>query len=410
MTSFENRLARRTRNMGASAIREILKVVSRPGMISLAGGIPAPESFPMEVVRELTAAVLDKFGPAAFQYDLTEGFRPLREALVDYLADKGIAATAEHILIASGSQGVLDCLGKILISPGDQVALEAPTYLGALQAFNPYEPAYVQIGTDDQGMLPDALADALSRQPVKFIYLVPTFQNPTGRTLPMKRRRAIADIIQRFDTLLVEDDPYGDLRYRGTSVPPIKTLAPDHVVYISTLSKVFAPGLRMGFCLAPDLIRQWLVLAKQGVDLHTSTFNQALASEYLTGGHLKRHLPRIIALYRPRQQALLDAMKRFFPDAFTWTAPDGGMFVWVEGPDGMDMEAVNQKAVNRNTAFVPGTFFFARPGDGRHTMRLNYTMADEATLTRAVGILGEVLECAVTKMCSRGRTRSIDGD
>jgi 2-aminoadipate transaminase len=271
------------------------------------------------------------------------------------------------------------------------VALEAPTYLGALQAFTPYQPRYSQIETDDRGMLPDALEKALSRHPVKFIYLVPNFQNPTGRTLPLKRRRAIAEIIQRTNTLLVEDDPYGDLRYRGATIPPIQTMAPDHVVYISTLSKVFAPGLRMGFCLAPDRVRRWLVLAKQGVDLHTSTFNQALAAEYLSGGHLQRHLPYIIDLYRPRQRAMLDAMDRFFPDALTWSTPDGGMFVWVEGPAGMDMEAVNQKALSRNTAFVPGTFFFAHPGDGRETMRLNYTMADEKTLTRAVKILGDVL-------------------
>ncbi len=392
----EHLLARRTENMNASAIREILKVVSRPGMISLAGGIPAPESFPMTIIHEITETVLEKYGPNAFQYDRTEGFLPLREALVDYLAEKDITATVDRILVSSGSQGVLDSLGKILINPGDRVALEAPTYLGALQAFAPYEPEYVQVETDDQGMLPEALEDALSRQSVKFIYLVPNFQNPTGRTLPLQRRQAIADIIQKHDTLLVEDDPYGDLRYRGTPVPPIKTLAFDRVVYISTLSKVFAPGLRMGFCLAPNPIRHWLVLAKQGVDLHTSTFNQALAAEYLSGGHLKQHLPRIIALYRPRQQAMLAAMTRFFPEALTWSAPDGGMFVWVQGPGGMDMEAVYKKAVTRKTAFVPGTFFFANPGDGRETMRLNYTMADEETLTHAIKILGDVLSDALT--------------
>jgi 2-aminoadipate transaminase len=394
---IEPLLARRTRNMGASAIREILKVVSRPGMISLAGGIPATESFPMAVIRRITESVIEKYGPGAFQYDRTEGFLPLCEALAAYLADKGIAAPAEHILIASGSQGVLDGLGKILIDPGDRVALEAPTYLGALQAFTPYEPDYVQIDTDQQGMLPEALEAALSRHPVKFVYLVPNFQNPTGRTLPLNRRRTIADIVRRFDTLLVEDDPYGDLRYRGEPLPPIKTMAPDQVVYLSTLSKVFAPGLRTGFCLAPDRIRRWLVLAKQGVDLHTSTFNQALAAEYLAGGHLKRHLPHIIDLYRHRQQAMVDAMARFFPDAFTWSVPDGGMFVWVEGPEGMDMEALNQKAVACNTAFVPGTFFFARPGDGRETMRLNYTMADEATLIRGIKILGDVLSDALSQ-------------
>lgn len=388
----EQILAGRTHGMGASAIREILKVVSRPGMISLAGGIPAPESFPLSVMQTITATVIEKYGAGAFQYDLTEGFGPLREALVGYLAAKGIAATTAKILIASGSQGVLDCLGKILIGTGDRVALEAPTYLGALQAFTPYQPDYVQIDTDEYGMQPDALEAALQQAPVKFIYLVPNFQNPTGRSLTFERRQAIADIIQRHGTLLVEDDPYGDLRYRGTALPAIKTLAPDHVVYVSTLSKVFAPGLRIGFCLAPEPVHRWLVLAKQGVDLHTSTFNQAMAAEYISGGHIKRHLPAIIALYKARQQTMLTAMKRFFPPSFTWSRPDGGMFVWVVGPAGTDMEQLNQKAMARQTAFVPGTFFFARRGCGRETMRLNYTMADDATLTQAIQRLGEVLK------------------
>lgn len=397
MKNRPNLFANRTAHMGASAIREILKVVSRPGMISLAGGIPSPDSFPMPLIEEITTAVVDKYGSDAFQYGLTEGFLPLREALVGHLSKKGIAATTDDILISNGSQGVLDNLGKILINPGDQIALEAPTYLGALQAFTPYEPQYVEIETDDEGILPDSLECALSQHPVKFIYLVPNFQNPTGRTLPLTRRLAIAGIVQRHDTLLIEDDPYGDLRYGGQSIPAIKTMAPEHVVYTSTLSKVFAPGLRIGFCLAPASIRNWLVLAKQGVDLHTSTFNQAMSAEYISGGHLDRHLPAIINLYRPRQQAMLDAMKRFFPSSFKWTTPEGGMFVWVEGPKGMDMEDVNQKAVARNTAFVPGTFFFAEKGMGKETMRLNYTMADEKALTRAVRILGEVLDGALNK-------------
>ncbi len=391
----ESCLASRTRDMGVSAIREILKVVSSPGMISLAGGIPAPESFPLDILQDITETVLTTYGARAFQYDLTEGFRPLREALTDYLAAKGIMAVADDILVTSGSQGVLDGLAKILISPGDRVAVEAPTYLGALQAFTPYEPRYVQLVSDDQGVLPDALEAALSNQPIKLVYLVSNFQNPTGRTLSIERRVAIADIVRRFDTLLVEDDPYGDLRYRGIPLAPIKRLAPNHVVYVSTLSKVFAPGLRIGFCVAPALIRRWLVLAKQGVDLHTSTFNQALAAEYLRGGHLACHLPRIIALYRPRQQAMLDAMQRFFPIGFRWSIPDGGMFIWVHGPKGMDMEQVNRQAIARKTAFVPGTVFYIRPGDGRETLRLNYTMVDESALTQAIEILGAVFHEAM---------------
>jgi 2-aminoadipate transaminase len=390
--SFDHLFARRTERMGVNAIREILKVVSQPGMISLAGGIPAPESFPMAILRELGERVEQRYGARAFQYDATEGFGPLREALVDHLARKGVQATADQILISSGSQGVLDALGKILLDPGDLVAVEAPTYVGALQAFTPYEPRYVQMATDEDGVIPESMAEVLQTHPVKFIYLTPTFQNPTGRTLTLARRQAVAELIQHHNVLLVEDDPYSDLRYRGESLPPIKQFAPDHVVYTSTLSKVFAPGLRIGFCVAPPQVRQWLVIVKQGVDLHTSTYNQALAAEYLSGGYLQRHLPTIIDLYRPKQAAMLEALDRYLPDGFTWSQPEGGMFLWVEGPAGLDAEAIYWRAIERKTAFVPGKFFFAQPGDGLPTMRLNFTMADTATIDRAVGILARVIE------------------
>lgn len=388
---LQTTFATRTAHMQLNAIREILKVVNRPGMVSLAGGIPAPESFPLALMQELTTTVLQNYGATALQYDATEGFLPLREALADHLATKGVTATAEQSLIFSGSQGVLDGLGKILISPGDAVAVEAPTYVGALSAFNPYEPAYVQIATDDQGIIPTALEAVLRRQPIKFIYLVPTFQNPTGRTLPLARRQAVAALIQQYGVLLVEDDPYSDLRYSGEALPPIKRFAPDHVVYVSTLSKTFAPGLRIGFCVAPPEIHRWLVIAKQGVDLHTSTFNQALAAEYLTGGYLQQQLPKILAIYRPRQQAMLAALDRYMPASFQWTQPEGGMFLWLEGPEGLDTEEIYWRAIERQTAFVPGKFFYAEPGAGNATMRLNYTMANEETIDRAVRTLAAVI-------------------
>jgi len=388
---LQTTFATRTAKMQSNAIREILKVVNRPGMVSLAGGIPAPESFPLELMQELTATVLQKYGATALQYDATEGFSPLREALVAYLADKHVTASAEQTLIFSGSQGVLDALGKILISPGDLIAVEAPTYVGALSAFNPYEPEYVQIATDDQGIIPAALEAVLQKHTIKYIYLVPTFQNPTGRTIPLDRRQAIAAIIQEHNVLLVEDDPYSDLRYQGTALPPIKHFAPDHVVYVSTLSKTFAPGLRIGFCVAPPDIHRWLVIAKQGVDLHTSTFNQALAAEYLIGGYLQLQLPKILAIYQPRQQAMLAALDRYMPASFQWTQPEGGMFLWLEGPAGLDTEEAYWRAVEKNVAFVPGKFFFAEPGTGNATMRLNYTMASEEKIDWAVRTLAEVI-------------------
>ena len=390
--AFDNLLADRTGQMGVNVIREILKVVDQPGMISLAGGIPAPESFPIDIIRELTGIVIEKYASGAFQYGPTEGFWPLREALVDYLKKREIKADAGEILIASGSQGVLDAIGKVLISRGDQVAVEAPTYLGALQAFTPYEPEYVRMDTDDEGLIPGSLETVLAAGKIKFVYLVPTFQNPTGRTIPLERRREIAAIITRYNALLVEDDPYGSLRYRGRDTLPIKALAPDNVVYISTLSKVFAPGLRIGFCHAPGQIRKWLVIVKQGIDLHTSTFNQALAAEYLAGGFLENHLPNIIDLYRPKQEAMLAALDAYFPEGFKWSRPEGGMFLWVEGPDGFDMEALYWKAIRQNVAFVPGKYFFTSQEEGMETMRLNYTMTDEEAIHHSIRTLSEVIK------------------
>lgn len=390
--NLASKLAQRTGGMGVNAIREILKVVSQPGMVSLAGGIPSPESFPLDLMRQLTEQVLEKYGASALQYDPSEGFGPLREALVDHLGESQLQATSREILIASGSQGVLDALGMILISRGDTVAVESPTYIGALQAFTPYEPKYVGVAADEKGVIPDALEEVLRSHCIKFIYLVPTFQNPTGRTLPMDRRRAVARLIQRYGALLVEDDPYSALRYRGKHLPPIKSMAPDHVVYVSTLSKVFAPGLRIGFCLAPELLRKWLVVVKQGVDLHTNTLSQALAAEYITGGYLKSHLPNIIALYQPRQEAMLDAMRRYFPSNVQWSCPEGGMFIWAQGPPQMDMVQIYRHAVEQNVAFVPGTYFYASRGQGRETMRLNFTMCDEKVLEDAVKTLGGVID------------------
>ncbi|MEO6397144.1 MAG: PLP-dependent aminotransferase family protein [Tepidiformaceae bacterium] len=388
---FEERLATRTHRMTASAVREILKVASSPGVVSLAGGLPASESFPLDLMEELTGSVLAKYGAKALQYDASEGFAPLREALVPHLAARGVTARSEEILVFSGSQGVLDTVAKIFVSPGDVVAVEAPTYLGALQAFNPYEPRYVELATDDDGLIPASLESVLATNAVKFVYLVPTFQNPTGRTLPLARRKQVAEILVRHDALLLEDDPYSDLRYSGQRVPPIKSFAPEHVIYVSTLSKTFAPGLRVGFCVAPADTQQWMVVARQGVDLHTSTLAQALSAEYIGGGHLERHLPHILEIYRPRQEAMLAALERHMPEDFTWTRPEGGMFVWVRASPGIDTERLYPRAVARGVAYVPGKFFYVHQEDGLATLRMNFTAADPETIDRAVSIIGEVI-------------------
>ncbi len=390
-SSFEHLLAARSQSMRRNQIREILKVVAQPGMISLAGGIPAPETFPIEELYRINETVLDKFGAAALQYDLTEGFAPFREALAKHLAKKNIQASADELLVFNGSQSALDTLGKILLSPGDLIAIETPSYLGAISAFSAYEPQYASIATDDDGVLPEALDALLAERDVKFIYLVSTFQNPTGRTLSAERRQRIAEIIQRRQALVIEDDPYSDLRYRGEIVPPLYSYAPANTVYVSTVSKVFAPGLRLGFCIAPPLIREWLYTAKQGADLHSNTYAQALATEYLRGGYIERQLPKIIELYRPRQEAMLAAMDEHIPPEYHWTKPEGGMFIWVEGPAGVDAEALYWRAVERKVAFVPGKYFYIDPAEGEATMRLNFTRADEAQICEAIARLGSVI-------------------
>ena len=388
---FTHLRSQRMASMQRNQIREILKVVSQPGMVSLAGGIPAEETFPIEELYRINEAVLDRFGAAALQYDRTEGFAPFVEALAGYLAGKGIEAQADELLVFNGSQNALDAVGKVLLTPGDVIAMESPSYLGALSAFGAYQPRYVSIAGDDEGILPDALEHALDKQPVKFIYLVTTFQNPTGRTMSHARRQQIAAVIKRKNALVIEDDPYGDLRYRGQPVPALKTYAPDNVVYISTLSKIFAPGLRMGFCLAPPLVRDWLYTAKQGADLHPNTYAQALATEYICGGYIERQVPKIIALYAPRQAAMLDALDSHMPAGWRWVKPEGGMFVWLEGPPGVDGEAIYWRAVELKVAFVPGKYFFINHEDGLGTMRLNFTRVDEATIESAIATLGEAI-------------------
>ncbi len=390
--NYETLFADRTSNMGANIIREILKVVGQPGMISLAGGYPAPQSYPVEVIKQLSTAVLEKYGTKALQYDMTDGFLPLREALVPYLAKKGVNSTAAGICITSGSQGLLDALGKVLITPGDAVAVEGPTYLGALSAFNPYGPRYLCAAMDDEGILPDTLERILAAHQVKLVYLVPTFQNPTGRSLGVARRHQIAELLTKYDVLLCEDDPYSDLRYRGDALPTMYSLIPERTVYTTTLSKVFAPGLRIGICVAPEPVRKWLVLAKQGVDLNTSTFNQAMAAEYLLGGHLEKQIPKIIDLYKPKQEVMLKALDLYFPKSWNYNKPEGGMFIWVEGPKDTDAEKLYWKCIERKAAFVPGKFFFPCDGDGLETMRLNYTMSSEDEIERGIKIIGDTIK------------------
>lgn len=394
---LEEKLADRTKNMGENIIREILKVVSKPGMISLAGGIPSPESFPNELFKILLEKVQNNYETAAFQYGPTEGFYPLREQLTSLLLKENIKATPDRIMITSGSQGTLDALGKILINKGDLIAVESPTYLGALSAFNPYEPTYIGIKSDEEGLIPQSLDQILTDNKIKFVYVIPTFQNPTGKTLTLKRREAIASIIKRHNALLVEDNPYSSLRYSGESLPSITSMIPENCLYTSTLSKIFAPGLRVGYFVAPEILRHWMTLAKQGIDLHTSSLNQALAAEYIKGGYLEHQVEKIIQLYRPKMETMLTALDKYMPSGFTWSKPEGGMFLWVEGPKHLDMKKINNLAIKKGIAFVPGEVFYSDPKEGKNTLRLNFTMISPQTIEIAIKVLGNLFNSLPTK-------------
>lgn len=387
MTDF----ACRTTAMTNPIIQDILKVANKPGIISLAGGLPAPESFPMDIIDQLTKKVLLKYRGSAFQYGPTQGMMELREALVIHLSARPIDTDASHILVANGSQSILDLLGRIFIEKGVVVGIEKPTYLGALQAFTPYEPTYVEMDTDKEGITLESFKQVTINSKPRIIYLNPTFQNPTGKTLSLKRRIELGKLIRELNVLVIEDDPYGNLLYSGKAVQPLWKFAPDNVIYVSTFSKILAPGIRIGYCVAPLDITTMLVAAKQGSDLHTNSFSQALAAEYLLGGYLEKQLPKIIEIYKPRLETMLSSLKRHMPKGYVWTEPNGGMFVWVTGPKEFNSLELYDKAIAAGVAFVPGFCFFAGKGEGSNTMRLNFTNVSEDKIENGIKILSSLL-------------------
>jgi len=375
-----------------SALSELLRITDKPEIISLAGGLPAPESFPLKIIGKLNKSVLKKYSGSSLQYGPTDGAKILREQIAIWLEERNMRVTADNIGISSGSQGALDTIGKIFIDKGDIIAVESPTYIGAVDAFAPYGPKYAEIQTDNNGVVPESLEKILKTKKIKFIYLIPTFQNPTGRTISWERRKQIAKIIKKHNALLIEDDPYNSLRYRGKAIDPIQSLIPTNTVYLCTFSKVLVPGLRIGFYSAPNNIKSLMIAAKQSVDLHTNSYGQYLAAEYLKTGDLKKHLPKILKIYRLRQEAMLAALKKYFPTSFNWTYPEGGMFLWVTGPKQFDAAKLYWKAIEKNVAYVPGTYFFVKPGTGKNTMRLNFTNVSEKQIDIAIKKISEVIK------------------
>lgn len=393
---FEQRLSARTRGVTSSAIREILKVASRPDITSFAGGLPAPEYFPIDAMRAAADRVLSNYGRQALQYAATEGVGELRELIAATVSAQEPAApvTAENVILTTGSQQALDLVAKVLLDPGDLVVTEDPSYLGALQAFRLFQASYAPVAMDDEGVEPDALAAALARNP-KFAYLLPTFQNPTGRTMGRERRETVARLVERHRVPLVEDDPYGAIYFERPAGPSLRSLAPDWTLALGTFSKTLAPGLRLGWVVGPAAWVARLAQVKQSADLHTSTLSQYVALEVLKSGALEPHLEVLRGVYRERCEAMLQALEEHFPAGSRWTVPTGGMFVWVELPSGVDVSPLLPKVVaEERVAYVPGAPFHPN-GGGLNTMRLNFTHAPAEVVRDGVARLGRALTRAL---------------
>ena len=407
---WERRYAQRMQGMSGSIIRELLKLTEQPDVISFAGGLPAPEVFPVARFEAATQRVLAEHGAQALQYSTTEGYRPLREYIVQKMGRYGIKASVDNVLITSGAQQALDLIGKVLVDPGDVILTEQPTYMGALQAWRAYQADYVTVPIDDEGIcLDERFIEALRAGP-KFMYILPNFQNPTGVTLSLERRRKLVQIADHYGIPIIEDDPYGDLRYEGEHLPPLivmdaeyqkekgpksngRSFVQGNVIYLGTFSKTLAPGLRLGWMVAPEAVIKRCVMAKQGMDLHTSSFSQMVAEEVAKDDYLDEHKLLIRQVYRERRDVMLAAMEQYFPLGVYWTRPSGGLFLWVTFPDWLDAAELLKTAVSDKVAFVPGAAFHpnASEGVGHNTARFNFSNAQPAQIEEGIRRLGKVL-------------------
>jgi 2-aminoadipate transaminase len=380
--------SQRAEQLQSSAIREILKITMRPEIISFAGGLPSPLTFPVERMREAYDAVLSRAGKVALQYGPSDGYAPLREWIADSLSTSDCRIVPEQVLMLSGSQQGLDLLGKVLIDEGSKVLVETPSYLGALQAFSLYRPEFVSVATDDDGLVPEAL-DAVG-QGARLLYSLPNFQNPTGRSMTMDRRVALVEACARLRVPLIEDDPYGALSYNGEPLPKLLNMNPTGVVYMGSFSKVLTPGIRLGYAVAPVPLARKMEQAKQATDLHTAQLTQMVVHEVVKDGFLTGHIPTIRTLYAAQCQAMLDALQEFFPAGASWTRPQGGMFIWVTLPAHINSMELLEAAVAQNVAFVPGAPFYANT-PAPNTLRLSFVTVPPEQIRIGVEKLGKLI-------------------
>lgn len=395
------KFAERTNNMEGSAIRELLKLTQRPEVISFAGGMPAPELFPVEEMIEVSKSVLEENGRVAMQYSTTEGYAPLRKHLANRMNEKlNTNVEADEILVTNGSQQCLDFIGKAFLDKDDIVLCESPSYLGAINAFNAYQPKFIDVPTDENGMIMEELEKILEENDnVKFIYVIPDFQNPSGRTWPLERRKKFMEIINKYEIPVAEDNPYGELRFEGEYLPSLKSMdTKGLVMFLGTLSKILCPGYRIGWVAASPEILGKLNVIKQAADLQASTISQMEMAKFFDKFDVDAHVAKLREVYGHRRTLMMDAMKEHFPDSVTWTYPNGGLFTWVILPEGIDAAVLQkEKALPHNVAFVPGEPFFPNGGHA-NTFRMNYSNMPDEKIVEGIRLLGLAIKEAIAEL------------
>jgi len=392
--AMKNLFADRMKNIPRSFVREILKVTEDPEIISFAGGLPHPESFPVEEIEAATTKVLKEEGDKILQYSTTEGYRPLRDYIAKRYATNGLKVDSADVLITNGSQQCLDLVGKVFINKNDRIAVERPTYLAAIQAFSLYEPRFKSVPLNEEGVDPEVLDDLIRKFDVKFFYAITSFQNPTGITYSRKIRKEIADILRDSQIMFVEDNPYGEIRFMGENLPPVKSYLPESILF-GSFSKIVSPGMRLGWIVAPPEVMDKLVIVKQASDLHSNYFTQRVVYQYFKDNNVDEHIEKIRKRYRRQRDLMVDCIEDYFPTDVEITRPEGGMFLWVTLPKNMSSLELFEHALKEKVAFVPGEAFYVDDPQ-KNTLRLNFSNSEEEKIKEGIKRLGKTIEKLIT--------------